>query len=82
MLASILSMGLPSLKLVLALLPTLRALRILKDDKEQAMWEARYKEAIRRAESSSMDPVAARKQYDNADKAVDAAWDKEFGQKP
>jgi hypothetical protein len=29
-----------------------------------------------------MDPVAARKQYDGADKAVDAEWEKEFGKKP
>ncbi len=77
----LLGLGVPSMKIAIALLPTLKKLGWIKTQAEYDEWARRYKEGIKQAERSSKDPVDAKKQYDNAKKDAQDKWDKEFGGK-
>lgn len=80
-LESIIGLGVPTMQVVLKLLPLLYQFKILKTEAEVREWTRRYQEAIKQAEASAKDPVNAKKQGENSEKDAEDKWNKEFGKK-
>lgn len=78
-LSSFLTIGGPMLQFGLKLIPLLYEYKLIKTETQLREIERRFKEAIRKAELSSKDPVSAHDQYDRAKDTVNDSWKKTFG---
>jgi hypothetical protein len=81
LLSVLLAIGGPLLQIGIKLIPILYQFKILKTEAEVAEWKRRFAEAMKVADTSRLDPVSARAQYDEAKSAADRMWQDKFGGK-